>query len=198
LLGLDLASLPASIIQYTRAPYELVLVETFHRRHTGLLRRIRIAPDRHVSFYSASSEQRFSAGCNQGLREAKGDYVVFPNIPLWSHMLARRLVRPAIHDATVGWWARRRTTPAPQQVPGLWQRPLQAARFCRVAATRIAGKNAESARVTGFCLLATRALLDAVGALTRVFGAGFLEGDDLALQRVFAESDDSVNWEGIQ
>src|SRR5262249_5707542 len=70
-----------SLARHTRPPYEVVLVDNGSKDSTPkLLEEFKQAPgpDR-VAVLTNASNRGFSAGCNQGLAEARGEVVVFLN-----------------------------------------------------------------------------------------------------------------------
>jgi GT2 family glycosyltransferase/predicted Zn-dependent protease len=127
----------------------------------------------------------YPAGCNQGLERARGRYVVFLNNDT--------VVTPGWLDGLVAWslhdWPRVGLVGAvtnysrlPQQIavdyaelPGL---DAFAARRRRA----FAGKALDVARLTGFCLLVRREVLERVGKFDERYGLGFFDDDDLCVR----------------
>jgi glycosyltransferase involved in cell wall biosynthesis/predicted Zn-dependent protease len=180
-----------SVLARTRAPYELVLVDNASTDGTPAYMdelRSRPGPER-VIVLRNEENKGFPAGCNQGLAASRGEYVVFLNNDT--------VVTAGWLDGLVQWslsdWPRvglvgavTNASRAPQQVePGyadLSGLPAFAARRQR----DFAGKSLAVERLTGFCLLARRELLDRVGGFDEGYGLGFFDDDDLSVRALKA------------
>ena len=173
-----------SVLRHARPPYELVLVNNGSSDGTpAYLAEIaaRVGPER-VAVLRSEANVGYAAGVNRGLAEAKGEYVVLLNNdtqvgPGWLDGLVAR----SLHD-----WPRvglvgpvSDNAPVPQHVP-LGSADLDAFAAARRIAFR--GKAQATQRLTGFCLLVRRAVLEKVGALDERYGLGFFEDDDLCVR----------------
>ena len=127
----------------------------------------------------------FARGCNQGLRAARGRYLVLLNndtvvTPGWLD----RLIAWATHDwprvGMVG--AVTNYAPAPQQVAPGYHDLAGLDPFALRRAREFRGQALDFPRLTGFCLLARREVLEQVGPLDEGYGLGFFEDDDLCVR----------------
>jgi GT2 family glycosyltransferase/predicted Zn-dependent protease len=176
-----------SVLRHTRAPYELVVVDNASTDGTAeYLKELcsRPGPDR-VAVIRNASNVGFPAGCNQGLAAARGQYLVFLNNDT--------VVTEGWLDGLVAWaladWPRvglvgpvTGASRPPQEVAvdytDLGELPAFAARRRQ----EFAGQCLEVERLTGFCLLARRDVLDQVGGFDERFGLGFFDDDDLSVR----------------
>jgi GT2 family glycosyltransferase len=124
----------------------------------------------------------FARGCNQGLTRARGDYLVFlNNDTVVTARWMEGLVRWALHDwpevGMVG--AVTNYSAAPQQVPVGYRELNDMPAFAASRGRQYAGRALDFGRLTGFCLLARRDVLQRVGKFDERYGLGFFEDDDL-------------------
>jgi GT2 family glycosyltransferase/Flp pilus assembly protein TadD len=176
-----------SVLRHTRAPYEIVLVDNGSTDATAAYLeeiKARPGPERVVIIRNATN-RGFPAGCNQGLAEARGEFVIFLNndtvvTPGWLD----GLVRWALHDwprvGLVG--AVTNYTAAPQQVDPGYTDLADLDAFAARRAREYAGKALQVPRLTGFCLLAPRAVLQQIGRFDERFGLGLFDDDDLCVR----------------
>jgi GT2 family glycosyltransferase/predicted Zn-dependent protease len=176
-----------SVLRQTRTLYELILVDNGSTDGTpAYLADVqrRPGPERVVVLRNEQNVG-FPAGCNQGLAEARGRYVVLlNNDTVVTAGWLDGLVAAVLHEwPSVGMaGAVTNYGRAPQQVPcgyaGLDGVDAFAARRRR----EFAGQALRVERLTGFCLLARRDVLHRVGGLDEGYGAGFFEDDDLCVR----------------
>jgi GT2 family glycosyltransferase/tetratricopeptide (TPR) repeat protein len=193
-----------SLLRCTRPPYELVLVDNGSTDGTAeYLAEIRQrttpspltplprsggegnTPPVRVVVIRNETNQGFPAGCNQGLSRARGRYVCFLNndtvlTPGW----LETLVRWSLHD----WPGIGLVGPVTNQAPDAQGvRPDYANldgldRFAERRRKDFGGQKLEVRRLTGFCLLVRREVLDRIGTFDERWGAGFFDDDDLCLR----------------
>ena len=127
----------------------------------------------------------FAKGVNQGLAAATGEYLVLLNndvvvTPGW----LERLVGCATHDwPEIGLsGAVTNYAPPPQLVEPGYADLAGLDAFAARRAAEFAGQGVDAPRLTGFCLLVRRAVLEAIGGLDERFGLGFFDDDDLCLR----------------
>jgi GT2 family glycosyltransferase/tetratricopeptide (TPR) repeat protein len=176
-----------SVLRHTRPPYELVLVDNGSSDGTpAYLEGVRAAagPARVVVLRN-DANRGFAAGVNQGLARAGGRYVVLLNNDT--------VVTPGWLDGLVGWtlhdWPHvglvgpvSNYAPPPQHAPAGYADLAGLDAFAQQRRREFAGKAVGVERLTGFCLLLRREVLQAVGALDEGYGVGFFEDDDLCVR----------------
>jgi GT2 family glycosyltransferase/Flp pilus assembly protein TadD len=176
-----------SVLAHTRPPYELILVDNGSSDGTAPYLdelRSRSGPLRVEVIHNAAN-LGFPKGSNQGLAKAKGRYLVLLNNDT--------LVTEQWLEGLIGWAVQGNPCvglvgptsnycPPPQQVPvGYADRPGLDA-FAAQRRRAYAGKALEVERLTGFCLLLRREVLEAIGGFDEGFGAGFFDDDDLCVR----------------
>lgn len=176
----------ASIARHTPEPHELILVDNgstdgTREYFTELARR-----HPHVTAILNDTNLGFAAGCNQGLRVARGRrLLLLNNDTLVSAGWLRRLVDRLESEPEIGIVGPvSNYVDGPQLVPdvpyGFDQDDIE--RFADEWARRHAGQGFEHDRVVGFCLLFAREVLDRIGGLDPRFGNGNFEDDDFCLR----------------
>jgi glycosyltransferase involved in cell wall biosynthesis/Flp pilus assembly protein TadD len=183
-----------SVLEHTRRPYELILVDNGSTDGTpGMLERFRreSGPER-VAITRNATNRGFAAGCNQGLAKARGDYLVFLNndtvvTPGWLDRLVICSLADWPNVGMVGPVSN--YAPPPQQVTGVrGQGPGVRGEMDRInefAARRereFAGSALVVERLTGFCLLVRREVVQQIGNFDESYGLGFFEDDDLCVR----------------
>jgi GT2 family glycosyltransferase/tetratricopeptide (TPR) repeat protein len=177
-----------SVLRHTRPPYELVLVDNGSTDATpGYLEELtrRPGPAR-VAVIRNQTNVGFPAGCNQGLRESRGRFLVFLNNDTvvtagWLDGLIAWARPDGAKIGLVG--AVTNYSRPPQQIPADYTDPAGMEAFAARRKQEYAGKALATDRLTGFCLLARRdALEKAGGGFDEGFGLGFFDDDDLSLR----------------
>jgi GT2 family glycosyltransferase len=196
-----------SVLQHTRAPYELILVDNGSTDDTpAYLEEIRSqncgvgllspTPLPRVQGRRASAPERvvvirnetnvgFPKGCNQGLAQARGRYLMLlNNDTIVTRGWLEGLVALSLHDwphiGLVG--PVTNCASPPQQIPAAYQDQGGIDTFAERWRRENAGKALSVTRLIGFCLLIRREVLEKVGALDEQFGIGFFEDDDLCVR----------------
>lgn len=176
-----------SLLRWPRAPYELILVDNGSTDGTPAYLdtlRCRRGPTR-VEIIRNETNLGFARGCNQALAHAQGHYLVFLNndtvlTPGWLD----GLVKWSLHDwpavGLVGPVSN--GAPAPQGIRAPYESLSDLDAFAAQRRREFAGQCLPVRRVTGFCLLARRELLQQIGGLDERFGIGFFEDDDLCVR----------------
>jgi len=176
-----------SVLRFTRAPYEVIVVDNASPDDTpALLEEFRTRPGpARFEVIRNTENLGFGKACNQGIAASRGRYVVLLNndavvTPGWLD----GLVALSLHDwPTVGMTGPVSNAATPEQtVEASYADAQQMLAFAATHAARFAGQARERDRLSGFCLLVRREVLDAVGAFDERFGLGFFEDDDLSLR----------------
>ena len=172
-----------SVLATIRAGDEVVIVDNASADGTPDLLRDLAAQDPRVRYVLSAENLGFSAGCNLGIRLARGRYVVLLNPDTvvyggWLDRMMSCLLRPDV--GAVG--------PTSDYVAGLQKWQLHApealpadagpADIARLLANANRGKAVETKLLIGFCMLLPREVLDRVGLLDEAL---FLGNDDLDL-----------------
>jgi GT2 family glycosyltransferase/tetratricopeptide (TPR) repeat protein len=176
-----------SVLRHTRTPYELVVVDNGSADDTpAYLEEIRTrrGPARVVVIRN-DFNRGFAAGCNQALARTRGRYLVFlNNDAVVSDGWLAGLVGWALHDwpqvGLVGPVSN--YAPPPQHVQGDYRELGALDSFAIRRRQEFAGKAITVERLTGFCLLARREVIERVGGFDEGYGLGFFEDDDLCVR----------------
>jgi GT2 family glycosyltransferase/Flp pilus assembly protein TadD len=176
-----------SLLRCTRAPYELILVDNGSTDGTlAYLEAVRHqrGPAR-VEVLRNESNRGVPAAWNQAIARARGRYLVFLNndtvlAPGW----LEGLVSQALHD-----WPRvglvgpvTNGAPEPQGIRAGYDSLEHLDAFAAQRRQDFAGRPLLVRRLTGFCLLVRREVLERVGTFDERFGLGFFEDDDLGVR----------------
>jgi glycosyltransferase involved in cell wall biosynthesis/Flp pilus assembly protein TadD len=176
-----------SVLCHTRAPYELILVDNGSTDGTPAYLedlRGRPGPERVVVIRNEAN-RGFPAGCNQGLAEARGEYLVLlNNDTIVTAGWLDGLVRLALHDWPHTGLAGAVTSYAsgPQEIPVSYRSLEELDAFAARRRQEYAGRALEVDRLIGFCLLLRRDVVQAIGPLDEQFGLGFFDDDDLGVR----------------
>ena len=176
----------AALARNTRSPWELIAVDNGSTDGTSAyLAGVADAAPFPVRVITNTENRGFPAACNQGLRAARGEYLVLLNndAVVTDGWLAQ-LVALAESDPMIGM-----TGPVsnyaspPQLVTSVPYTDLDGMhRFAARWRAEHLGQWLTAGKLSGFCLLIKRRLLDAVGGMDERFGVGFFDDDDLALR----------------
>ncbi|MDD5628619.1 MAG: glycosyltransferase family 2 protein [Elusimicrobia bacterium] len=173
-----------SVRERTEVPHEIIVVD--NASQAPALRRLqRLCRRPNIRLIRNAANRFFAAGNNQGIRAARGRFLVLLNAdavvgPQW----LSRLIAWAEADPQVGLVA-----PMTNSAPGLQSASAPSYRgvkdlpkFAWVWAQAHAGRSREVHRLIAFCLLIKRELVDRVGLLDERFGPGGYEDYDYCLR----------------
>lgn len=165
-----------SILAFTDEKFELVFVD--NGSTDGTVNYLRSLPDAAVI---ANPENRgFPAGCNQGIRAAKGAQILLLNNDTvvttgWLDKLLGALeTDPRI--GVVG--PSSNNVSGEQQIAVTYDDLTGLDGFAWELGKTNAGQTADTDRLVGFCLLVRRAVIESIGLLDERFGIGCFEDDD--------------------
>ncbi len=197
--------LPA-LVRHTRPPWELIVIDNGSTDGTGIyLTGVQDVAPVPVTVVSNAQNLGFPAAINQGLKAARGDYLVLlNNDAVVTDGWLNQLIALAEMDSDV-------TTKHTKDTKGGNRRghadgmriglvgpmsnyasPLQLVEnvpygnleemqaFARRWRDEHRGQWFTAGKLSGFCLLMKRAVHEAVGGLDEQFGLGFIDDDDLA------------------
>lgn len=171
-----------SIRLLTDEPYELVLVDNGSTDGTPDYLRALAASDERVSVVLNAENHGFPAGCNQGIKAARGEQVLLlNNDTVVTTGWLGRLLRALHSSPSVGL-----VGPCSNRVSGEQQIPVTYSEgdlsgldgFAWDWGRRHDAQTEATDRLIGFCLFIKRAVIEAVGLLDEEFGIGNFEDDD--------------------
>jgi len=175
-----------ALFRQTRRPWELIVVDNGSADGTAqYLAGVRDAAPVRVEVITNPSNRGFPAACNQGLRAARGDYLVLlNNDAVVTHDWLDQLAALAESDPKVGLTGPVSNYAAPPQlVEQVPYADLEAMdRFAAHWGEAHRGQWFAASKLSGFCLLLKRSVLEALGGFDERFGLGFFDDDDLALR----------------
>jgi GT2 family glycosyltransferase/predicted Zn-dependent protease len=176
-----------SVLRHTRPPYELVVVDNGSTDGTPAYLeevRTRTGPA-HVTILRNETNVGFPAGCNQALAAARGQYLVFLNNDTivtegWLNGLVGSALREWPRVGLVGPVSN--SAPPPQHVAVSYADIKAIDSFAARRKVEYANQALEVDRLTGFCLLVRRDVLDRIGGFDERYGLGFFDDDDLCVR----------------
>jgi GT2 family glycosyltransferase/2-polyprenyl-3-methyl-5-hydroxy-6-metoxy-1,4-benzoquinol methylase len=166
----------ASIRSRTDEPYEVIVVDNGSTDGTvEYLRNIE-----GVRLIANATNRGFPAAVNQGVRAARGDYIVLLNNDciVTTGWLARLLeaIDTGPEVGLAGPYSN--CVSGEQQIPVDYQQLSDIDGFAWEWAKAHAGRRLETDRLVAFCLLIKRSVIDRIGLLDERFGLGNFEDDD--------------------
>ena len=178
----------AALARHTPESHEIIFVDNGSDDGTVEFLRNLVKDDSHYRLIENSSNRGFAAGCNQGLTEARGKFLVLLNndvvvTPGWlsglldCHRSAplAGIVGPLTNNAS--------------GIQGLGPNDYGSAgldEFARQFHIRNLYRRISSRRLVGFCMLFSRQLYQEIGGLDERFGTGNYEDDDFCLRTAIA------------
>jgi GT2 family glycosyltransferase/Tfp pilus assembly protein PilF len=174
-----------SIARHTPEPHELIVVDNASTDGTRDYLQEYAAQHQRVLVVSNRTNRGYAGGNNQGLALATGGQVLLLNndtvvTPGWlGNML--RVLREHARTGVVG--PRSNRVLGKQQIDKVGYTTLEELPgFAAAWGERHAGQSCLANRVVGFCLLARREVVEAVGGLDEQFGSGNFEDDDFCIR----------------
>jgi len=172
--------------RHTRLPWELIVVDNGSTDGTNVyLKGVKDLASIPVTVITNPANRGFPAACNQGIHAAKGDYLVLLNNDAvvtdgWLDQLSAL----AESDPQIGITGPMSNYASPPQlVENVTYTDLEAMhQFAVHWREQYRGQWFTAARLSGFCLLIKRRVLDVIGDLDERFGLGFFDDDDLMLR----------------
>lgn len=178
-----------SIFEFTEEPFELIIIDNGSSDSTADYLTQLSKKHKNVRSIKNKSNLGYAAACNQGLKAARGEWIVLINndVVVTRGWLSRmiRTANEVEHAAVLG--------PLTNYVIGQ-QRIVDVPysdieemhEFACEIAVENAGKALEANRVIGFCMLVKSKLIRTVGGFDLLFGVGNFEDDDLCLRAIIA------------
>ena len=179
----------ASIRQHTPEPYELIFVDNGSSDGTRARLQELSAVDTGCHLILNDRNRGYAAGCNQGLLQARGEYLVLLNndvvvTPEWlSGLLECHMSHP--RTGIVG--------PLTNSASGIQVVPQPDYTvtggldgFAVEFRIRNRFRRVRSRRIVGFCMLFHRTLMEEIGLLDEQFGSGNYEDDDFCVRAAVA------------
>lgn len=177
-----------SIRRHTQLPYEIIFVDNASTDGTVEWLQQQVA-DSTIRTVLNDRNLGFAAGCNQGMRAARGAYILLLNndvvvTPEWlSGML--ECLRLTERGGIVG--PMTNNISGIQKVPEIGYSSLDGLdAFAQSFRTRYRHRRITSRRIVGFSMLFHRDLMDAIGFLDERFGSGNFEDDDYCIRAALA------------
>jgi O-antigen biosynthesis protein len=182
----------AALMRHTREPWELIVVNNGSTDGTkDYLAGMRDAAPVRVTAIDNATNRGFPAAINQGLKAARGEYLVLLNNDVvvtdgWLEQLialtAAKTDPEERAESAIGLVGPMSNYAAsPQLVENVPYSDLkEMPAFARRWRDQHQGKWLRVRKLSGFCLIMKRAVYDAVGGLDERFGMGFFDDDDLA------------------
>lgn len=175
-----------SIERHTPERYELVFIDNGSSDGTvQWLNELQVQHPSRCKVIINDSNRGFAAGCNQGLKAAKGDYLLLLNndVVVTKGWLAGMLncFNGRSDTGFVG--------PLTNNISGLQRLPNSPSSpqngldlFAEKLKIKFGGRRIYQRRIVGFCMLFSRELLNRVAYLDESFGSGNFEDDDYCLR----------------
>ena len=178
-----------SLIRHTRPPWELIAIDNGSTDGTAeYLFGVQDTTRMPVTIIANQTNLGFPAAVNQGLKAARGDYLVLLNndavvTDAWLDQLIA-LTGMTNRQPPIGLAGPMSNYVSPPQLVEHVPYQDMAAMDAFAARWRDEHRGTWSTvpKLSGFCLLMTRAVYQAIGGLDEQFGLGFFDDDDLAVR----------------
>ena len=178
-----------SIERNTPEPHEVILVDNGSSDGTLPFLREFCAGRSHYRLIENGRNLGFAAGCNIGMRLARGGRILLLNndVVLTRGWLTGMLECLEREPAAAIAGPMTNEIAGPQRLGETSYRNLEELeQFARAFKRENAGRRIPVDRVVGFCMLFTRELMELVGELDENFGTGNFEDDDYCLRAALA------------
>lgn len=173
-----------SIRRFTPEDHEIIFVDNGSKDGTREWLRELVSRNSNYRLIENRENSGFSKGCNQGIRESRGEFILLLNNDVivtegWLSGLLSCL-RSAPDAGIVG--------PMTNNISGLQRIDVDYKDesgindFAKRFRETFMGRRIPLRRVVGFCMLFRRELIDKIGLLDESFGTGNFEDDDLCLR----------------
>jgi cephalosporin hydroxylase/glycosyltransferase involved in cell wall biosynthesis len=175
-----------ALVEHTRSPWELIVVDNGSTDGTAeYLAGLALSKPTRVEVISNASNLGFPAACNQGLKAARGDYLVLlNNDAIVTHDWLDQLIALAECDPTIGMTGPMSNYVSPPQLvehaPYFDMESMH--RFASRWRVEHRGQWLNAPKLSGFCLLMKRSAFALLGGLDERYGLGLFDDDDLALR----------------
>ncbi|MBN2406168.1 MAG: glycosyltransferase family 2 protein, partial [Elusimicrobia bacterium] len=173
-----------SLYENTREDYELIIVDNGSRDGTVKYLHELKKKDKRIQLIFNKENLGFSRANNQGIKIARGDYIVLLNndVILTKDWLGR-IIECAESDMSIGLVATSSNEAAGvQKIEGASDFRNGLERFSAAWQMRCAGEWVDVHRLNAFCLLIKRDVIDKIGMLDENFGPGGYEDYDYCLR----------------
>jgi GT2 family glycosyltransferase/glycosyltransferase involved in cell wall biosynthesis/Flp pilus assembly protein TadD len=178
-----------SIEQYTPEPHEIIIVDNGSTDETKTRLHSLMKIKKNMKVISNNTNRGFSAGNNQAIVLAQGEYILLLNNDTivtdgWLKRMTdvfRRHPKAGIVGPMSNYVS------GPQLVPKVTYTTIEGIdTFAKKWAREHKGKSFPIYRVVGFCLLTLREVIDRIGGLDEQFGSGNFEDDDFCIRASLA------------
>jgi GT2 family glycosyltransferase/Tfp pilus assembly protein PilF len=187
-----------SVVQCSTVPYELIVVDNASTDGTADYVREFCANRAQVRFIRNRENLGYAGGNNVGMAAARGEYVVMLNNDtiVTSGWLEGMLDVFAQHPKTGIVGPRSNYVTGPQVIKNVpYTSEAQIPAFARQWAQQHKGKSNLTPHVIGFCMMASKKLIDHIGGLDTRFGRGNFEDNDFCWRARIAGFDCRVTHE---
>jgi GT2 family glycosyltransferase/capsular polysaccharide biosynthesis protein len=179
-----------SIFSHTRSAFELIIVDNGSQDDTisyiNSISRINSACVR-INLIKNEENMGFAKGCNQGLAEARGEYLLLLNndVVVTAGWLSR-LIEPLGRNPRLGILGPMSNyVSGPQLVlnPQYDVNSLSGLdHFSSTWSAKYSGQIVPCSKIVGFCMLIKRSVIDDIGGMDGRFGLGNFEDDDFCIR----------------
>ena len=178
-----------SIERHTPEPHEIIVVDngSSDETHENLMSQLKKKPN--IKVITNTSNMGFSAGNNQGISIAQGEYILLLNNDtiVTRGWLGRMMDCFHQYPETGIVGPMSNYVSGPQLVPQVDYKMIEGIdSFAERWRQKHMGKSLLNYRIVGFCLLTKREVIDCIGGLDEQFTGGNYEDDDFCLRAALA------------